>query len=100
MTTMETNNLKRVFETLINILSPVIKEVKKDFEYTEYPKKRTWTTLISECNFDNISNIPDIPGYLIEVTKDNICIFNDNLEYNITPSQILRVYNKIKKTFK
>ena len=96
---METSELKIVFDHLFNILSPTVKKIKKDFEYTNYPKKRMWTTPIADCNFSNITNMPNIDSYIIEITENNILIVGDNLEYNIKPDQIIRVYNKIIKTF-
>lgn len=101
MTTMETNNLKLVFDHLINILTPIeIDRKKENFWSYNDDKKHSYTVIINECNFNNISNIPDIPGYLIEINENNICILNDNLEYNIKPDMLLTIYNRIKKTFK
>lgn len=101
MTTMETNNLKLVFESLLNILSPIEIDKKTIRYFKTYFDNRqsTYTIKFAKCNFDNINLIPEIPGYLIEVNENNICILNDNLEYNIAPDQLLTIYNRIKKTF-
>jgi hypothetical protein len=99
---METNNLKLVFDHLINILQPIEISRKKETYYDKLYlglKKRSYTIIFNECNFDNVSNIPAIPGYLIEVNKDNICIMSDDLEYNIAPNQLLTIWNRIKKSF-
>ena len=100
MNKMETQNLRLVFESLINILSPIETDKKTITYYSECTgKKCNYKVYNSECNFSNISNYPNIPGYLIEINENNILILNDNLEYNINPDQLLTIWNRIKKTF-
>jgi hypothetical protein len=103
MTTMETNNLKLVFDHLINILQPIETKRIKNYYYDQNYyglKKITFSTIINDCNYDNIKNIPEIEGYTIEVNNEFIFISNNNLKYQIATNQLLRVYNKINKTFK
>jgi hypothetical protein len=96
---MENTKVKKTFETLITYLQP--KEVSKgkqtywstcDNKYHSYQFKYV------ECSFLNSENIPlPYSDILVEVTKSNICIMGEDLEYNFAPDQILTIYNRIRK---
>jgi hypothetical protein len=98
----QNEKIKVIFDKLLAYLSPVETERKTDYTYDAWSdKKRTWTILFAECNFENANKMPDLfTDFAVEIKENNILILGENIEYNFAPDQILTIYNRIKKTLK